>query len=231
MGLHHRHSARTVKFHDAAACVGRNAAHGLQVMEVRPYVVHQTFQFGGTRGKRHRLREAMLWYDGDAYYSEGTFIHAELDYLPAPPDFDRASEFDMSEFHLRNMEHQLLQARPVFAVLRCARHHGLHGRSQPVTDGFPNNAMISSCLPCPPSYLCTDMLRTCTDMLLGLLPLTLAQAAGQAASCGSSGAQPHCGHATAALLLRPLLGASAALPHAWGSQDAVAIHMPAGPHL
>jgi hypothetical protein len=81
----------------------------LQVMEVKPYVVHQTFQFGGPSGKLHRLREAMLWYDDVPYYTEGKFVHAELDYLPAPQDFDRLPEFNMSEFHLHNMEHQLLQ--------------------------------------------------------------------------------------------------------------------------
>ena len=26
-----------------------------------PYVVHATFQFSGTPGKRHRFREALLW--------------------------------------------------------------------------------------------------------------------------------------------------------------------------
>ena len=28
---------------------------------LEPYVVHATFQFSGTPGKRHRMREAMLW--------------------------------------------------------------------------------------------------------------------------------------------------------------------------
>ena len=94
----------------------------MQVMEVRPFVVHQTFQYGGTKGKRHRLREAMLWYDPPDYYAQGQFIHAELDNLPAPADFEQLGEFEMSDFHLLNMRHQLLQARSAFAAFAgCTR--------------------------------------------------------------------------------------------------------------
>lgn len=31
------------------------------VLGLEPYVVHATFQFSGTPGKRHRMREALLW--------------------------------------------------------------------------------------------------------------------------------------------------------------------------
>jgi hypothetical protein len=31
------------------------------VMGLQPYVVHATFQFSGTPGKRHRMRESLLW--------------------------------------------------------------------------------------------------------------------------------------------------------------------------
>jgi hypothetical protein len=34
-----------------------------------PYCVHAIYQFGGTPGKRHRFREAMLWLDGSEYYN------------------------------------------------------------------------------------------------------------------------------------------------------------------
>lgn len=50
-----------------------------EVQEVPPYVVHTTFQFGGTPGKRHRLREALLWSDPPEYYSgewQGGEVHA-----------------------------------------------------------------------------------------------------------------------------------------------------------
>lgn len=33
-----------------------------------PYVLHATFQFSGTEGKRHRMREANLWLDPPEYY-------------------------------------------------------------------------------------------------------------------------------------------------------------------
>ena len=32
-----------------------------EVMGLKPYVVHATFQFSGTPGKRHRMRESLLW--------------------------------------------------------------------------------------------------------------------------------------------------------------------------
>lgn len=32
-------------------------------------MVHTTFQYGGSSGKRHRLREATLWVDPPEYYS------------------------------------------------------------------------------------------------------------------------------------------------------------------
>ena len=40
------------------------------VMGLQPYVVHATFQFSGTPGKRHRMRESLLW---DAVSLEALF--------------------------------------------------------------------------------------------------------------------------------------------------------------
>lgn len=37
--------------------------------KLKPYAVHTTFQYAGTDGKRHRLREGMLFYDSPDYYS------------------------------------------------------------------------------------------------------------------------------------------------------------------
>ncbi|KAE8717230.1 hypothetical protein F3Y22_tig00110057pilonHSYRG00292 [Hibiscus syriacus] len=37
-------------------------------LRLEPYAVHTTFQYGGTEGKRHRLREAMVFYDPPEYY-------------------------------------------------------------------------------------------------------------------------------------------------------------------
>jgi hypothetical protein len=38
-------------------------------LNLLPYAVHATFQFGGTEGKRHRLREAKHFYDPPEYYN------------------------------------------------------------------------------------------------------------------------------------------------------------------
>lgn len=40
-----------------------------QQFKLEPYAVHTTFQYAGTEGKRHRLREAMVFYDPPEYYS------------------------------------------------------------------------------------------------------------------------------------------------------------------
>jgi hypothetical protein len=43
-------------------------------LHLEPYAVHTTFQYAGTEGKRHRLREAMLFFDQPSYYdSPGLF--------------------------------------------------------------------------------------------------------------------------------------------------------------
>ncbi|XP_075109214.1 arabinosyltransferase XEG113 isoform X2 [Nicotiana tabacum] len=39
-----------------------------QHLRLQPYAVHTTFQYAGTEGKRHRLREAMVFYDPPEYY-------------------------------------------------------------------------------------------------------------------------------------------------------------------
>lgn len=40
-----------------------------QQLRLEPYAVHTTFQYGGTEGKRHRLREAMHFLDPPEYYN------------------------------------------------------------------------------------------------------------------------------------------------------------------
>lgn len=37
-------------------------------LRLEPYAVHTTFQYAGTEGKRHRLREGMVFYDPPEYY-------------------------------------------------------------------------------------------------------------------------------------------------------------------
>ncbi|TYI69891.1 hypothetical protein E1A91_D08G185700v1 [Gossypium mustelinum] len=44
-------------------------------LRLEPYALHTTFQYGGTEGKRHRLREAMVFYDPPEYYdAPGGFL-------------------------------------------------------------------------------------------------------------------------------------------------------------
>jgi hypothetical protein len=37
-------------------------------------MVHTTFQYGGAQGKRHRLREGLMWEDDEEYYSGPNFL-------------------------------------------------------------------------------------------------------------------------------------------------------------
>ena len=50
---------------------------------VDPYpfsdMVHTTFQYGGAQGKRHRLREGMMWEDEPEYYEKPDFLTYDLD--------------------------------------------------------------------------------------------------------------------------------------------------------
>lgn len=39
-----------------------------QQFRLEPYAVHTTFQYAGTEGKRHRLREAMVFDDPPEYF-------------------------------------------------------------------------------------------------------------------------------------------------------------------
>ncbi|RWW74296.1 hypothetical protein BHE74_00017772 [Ensete ventricosum] len=52
-----------------------------QHLKLEPYVVHTTFQFAGSDGKRHRLREAMLFYDQPAYYDTPGILSSHLIWL------------------------------------------------------------------------------------------------------------------------------------------------------
>lgn len=44
-----------------------------QHLRLEAYAVHTTFQYAGTEGKRHRLREAMVFYDPPEYYNPPGF--------------------------------------------------------------------------------------------------------------------------------------------------------------
>ena len=76
--------------------------------KLEPYVVHATFQFSGTEGKRHRLREFKLWYDAPEYYDpEGGMLMIDLD---VPEDLLSAAK-ETPEKHFDLVNHQLSQVR------------------------------------------------------------------------------------------------------------------------
>ena len=82
----------------------------LQVQEVTPFVVHATFQFGGVLGKQTRLREALLWQDSPAYWTESRLLSIQLHQLRlAPAKLDALSDEQMIAVHLSNMEQVLSQ--------------------------------------------------------------------------------------------------------------------------
>lgn len=45
-----------------------------QQLRLEPYAVHTTFQYAGTEGKRHRLREGMMFYDPPEYYNAPGYL-------------------------------------------------------------------------------------------------------------------------------------------------------------
>jgi len=96
------------------------------LMHTHPYMVHTTFQYGGAQGKRHRLRESMMWEDSDAYYSEPNFLTYEPD-LPYGLVYPKGGEVGSDgtqaysqrmsvEQHFALVHHQLKQMRNAFAI-------------------------------------------------------------------------------------------------------------------
>ena len=82
----------------------------------QPYVVHATVQFSGTDGKRHRLREALLWdVDPPEYFDPpGGFMlfHADV-----PQQLLDSSNSKDGHFALVN--HQIKQVRDALALAQA----------------------------------------------------------------------------------------------------------------
>ena len=77
-----------------------------------PYVIHATFQFSGTEGKRHRLREALVWADPPEYYDPpGGLLVYDAD---VPENLLKNATSVEGHFNLVN--HQLLQVRSALAL-------------------------------------------------------------------------------------------------------------------
>ncbi|KAI5083262.1 hypothetical protein GOP47_0003005 [Adiantum capillus-veneris] len=80
---------------------------------LKPYAVHTTFQFGGTPGKRHRLREAKLFYDKPDYYNVSGGI---LSYRSSIPQDLLTSGPNSIENHFNLVNYQIRQIRDALAI-------------------------------------------------------------------------------------------------------------------
>ncbi|KAJ1434121.1 Nucleotide-diphospho-sugar transferase [Sesbania bispinosa] len=84
-----------------------------QQLRLEPYAVHTTFQYGGTEGKRHRLREAMLFHDPPEYYNPpGGF----LSFKPYIPKSLLLSGEHTVESHFTLINYQIKQIRIALAI-------------------------------------------------------------------------------------------------------------------
>ncbi|XP_074264597.1 arabinosyltransferase XEG113-like isoform X3 [Silene latifolia] len=84
-----------------------------QQFKLEPYAVHTTFQYAGTVGKRHRLREAMVFYDPPEYYnSPGGF----LSFKPSIPKSLLLDGGHNVESHFTVVNYQIKQIRTALAI-------------------------------------------------------------------------------------------------------------------
>uniref|UniRef100_A0A0D6QZ75 Nucleotide-diphospho-sugar transferase domain-containing protein n=1 Tax=Araucaria cunninghamii TaxID=56994 RepID=A0A0D6QZ75_ARACU len=78
-----------------------------------PYAVHTTFQYAGTDGKRHRLREAMIFYDSPEYYdSKGGFLSFNSS---IPEELLTGGEHSVDS-HFALVNYQIKQIRSALAI-------------------------------------------------------------------------------------------------------------------
>ncbi|OAY24261.1 arabinosyltransferase XEG113 isoform X1 [Manihot esculenta] len=84
-----------------------------QQLRLEPYAVHTTFQYAGTDGKRHRLREAMVFYDPPDYYdAPGGF----LSFKPSIPKSLLLDGEHNLESHFSLINYQIKQIRSALAI-------------------------------------------------------------------------------------------------------------------
>ena len=135
-------------------CGGHNyfASRLPQRRGLEPYSVHTTFQYGGADGKRHRLREAMIWEDEPSYYDPpGGLLRYEPD-IPAsllhPPGGMSA------QAHIDLVEHQLKQLGAAFALAFALRRMLILPK---LVCGYDKASEVTAPLVCPP----LDPVHTC----------------------------------------------------------------------
>jgi hypothetical protein len=80
----------------------------------QPYSIHTTFQYAAAAGKRHRLREGMVWYDPPEYYDPpGGMLSFTLD---VPHEMVYPQGGMTSRGHIALINHQLRQLRSALAL-------------------------------------------------------------------------------------------------------------------
>ncbi|XP_048634444.1 arabinosyltransferase XEG113-like isoform X1 [Brassica napus] len=84
-----------------------------QQLRLEPYALHTTFQYAGTEGKRHRLREGMVFFDPPEYYdAPGGFIS----FKPSIPKSMLLDGNHTIESHFTLVNHQMKQIRSALAI-------------------------------------------------------------------------------------------------------------------
>ncbi|KDP31566.1 hypothetical protein JCGZ_15383 [Jatropha curcas] len=84
-----------------------------QQLRLEAYAVHTTFQYAGTEGKRHRLREGMVFYDPPDYYdAPGGF----LSFKPSIPKSLVLDGQHSLESHFSLINYQIKQIRSALAI-------------------------------------------------------------------------------------------------------------------
>lgn len=88
---------------------------------LEPYVVHATFQYSGTPGKRNRFREKLLWQDPDSYFEHSSgFIssHHKVSERLLRDVRDQERNFDLNSTvpHFNLVNAQLKTIRTLFAL-------------------------------------------------------------------------------------------------------------------
>eukprot|EP00899_Mesostigma_viride_P008790 jgi/Mesvir1/17912/Mv12976-RA.2 len=89
---------------------------------LEPYVIHATFQFSGTEGKRHRFREFEYWIDEPAYYDPpGKNFLVYRPNIPNallhPPEYTVQSHFDLVNFQILQIRTALMMALALDRIL------------------------------------------------------------------------------------------------------------------
>ncbi|XP_009141500.1 arabinosyltransferase XEG113 isoform X1 [Brassica rapa] len=84
-----------------------------QQLRLEPYALHTTFQYAGTEGKRHRLREGMVFFDPPEYYdAPGGFVS----FKPSIPKSMLLDGNHTIESHFTLVNHQMKQIRSALAI-------------------------------------------------------------------------------------------------------------------